>query len=105
MQIKIKAALPKSEQDNGLDAIYEQLCDTQAKGSHLIVAVVEPAQVTYRRDEGDAIPTARVRRLEVIQDPAAREQVLRAFAAAHNERLGGEQLDFDAELAKLTGSS
>lgn len=99
--IRLTGKLPKSDQDNGMDVIYGDLCDPQRRRAYLVVAVVETQEVTFRRDEADAVPKVRVRRVEVISDVADRETVMSAFMAANSARMGSEQLDLDAEMRAL----
>lgn len=91
---KLAGALPGGDA-NGLVAIARELIDNPHE-IHVVVALVDCKRITTDNDSGEIMPTARIRRIEVIgeQDqPLAQKMMRRAL----EERTGKTVLPFDLE--------
>lgn len=92
---KLAAALPKGTA-NGLGAISQTLVDEPHR-VHAVVALVDCKKTTTDYDSGEVVPTARIRRIEVVLDSehlALVEKVIRRSLAI---RQGKEVLPIDLE--------
>ncbi len=91
---KLASNLPGGDA-NGLTAIARQLIDAP-HDVHVVVALVDCKKTTTDNDSGEIIPTARVRRIEVIddQDKDLAQKMLRR---ALERRTGKAVLPFDLE--------
>lgn len=90
---KLASKLPKGEAD-GLAALSRELIDNP-QAVHVVVALVDCQKVTTDMDSGDVEPTARIRRIEWIQDD--REVVGKILRRAMERRTGKAVLPFDLE--------
>lgn len=91
---RLAGQLPKGEA-NGLIAISRALVD-EPERVHAVIALVDCKQVTTDFDSGDVVPTARIRRIEVV--PAADfEPIQQFFRRALEQRLGLTALPLDLE--------
>lgn len=91
---KLGSGLPKGEA-NGLDSIARKLID-EPHAVHLAVVILDCKKVTTDHDSGDVEPTARIRRVEVIEAddvPLAAKMLRRAM----ERRTGQTVLPFDLE--------
>lgn len=91
---KLAAALPKGN-GNGLAAIAGDLVSTPGK-LHVVVALIDCSKITEDIDSGDTIPTARIRRIEVI-DGQDKDLAQRMMRRALEERTGQTVLPMDLE--------
>lgn len=91
---KLAATLPGGDA-NGLVAIARALIDSPHE-IHVAVVLVDCKKTTTDNDSGEVVPTARVRRIEVIgeQDKALAQKMLRR---ALEHRTGKTVLPFDLE--------
>ena len=91
---KIASSLPGGDA-NGLVAIARDLID-RPHDVHVIVALVDCKKTTTDNDTGEILPTARIRRVEVIQpnDIGLAQKMLRR---ALETRTGKTVLPFDLE--------
>jgi hypothetical protein len=91
---KLSTALPKGD-GNGLDAIARQLVDDPHE-LHVVIAIVDCKQSKIDHDTDEREPTARLRRIEVIQgdDKRVAQQMMRR---ALEERTGQTVLPIDLE--------
>lgn len=94
MTVKLAGTLPDGER-NGLTQITADLV-TAPTQLHVVVAVVDCKRITTDLDTGDVVPTARVRRVEVVLD-ADKPAVLRLLRRSHEERTGQAVLPLDLE--------
>lgn len=90
----LSAKLPKGN-GNGLADIAGDLVTTPGK-LHVVVALIDCSKVTEDIDAGDKIPTARIRRIEVI-DGQDKELAQRMLRRAMEERTGQTVLPMDLE--------
>lgn len=91
---KIASTLPKGD-GNGLDAIATELIDNPSD-IHVVVALVDCKKVTTDFDTGDVIPTARIRRIEAIEE-ADKDLAAKMMRRALERRTGKTVLPFDLE--------
>lgn len=91
---KLSGALPGGD-GNGLAAIARHLID-QPHEIHVAIALVDCMRTTTETDTGEVEPTARVRRIEVINgvDRDLAQQMMRR---ALEERTGQTVLPMDLE--------
>lgn len=106
MTIKLASSLPKADEANGLTAIANQLVNDPTT-LHVAVVVLDCSKITTDTDTGDSVPTARVRRVEVVtaDDDKAR---LRGLAQRALEARTGKTvlpLDLEDELRDAFGDS
>lgn len=100
---KLASSLPNG---NGLNAIAPQLVDDPHR-QHLVVALVDCKLTTTDNDTGEVVPTARVRRIEVIGDNTDRDMAARLMVRAYESRTGKAvlPLDIEAEITKILDGS
>lgn len=91
---KIASTLPKGD-GNGLDAIANDLIDSPSD-IHVVVALVDCKKVTTDFDSGDVIPTARIRRIEAIEE-SDKDLAAKMMRRALERRTGKTVLPFDLE--------
>ena len=91
---KLASALPKGD-GNGLDSIARQLVE-QPHDMHVVIALVDCKKTTTDNDSGEVDPTARIRRVEVIDaaDLGTAEKLMRR---ALEKRTGTTVLPLDIE--------
>lgn len=91
---KLASKLPEGN-GNGLAPIASDLVSTPGR-LHVVVALVDCCRITEDIDTGDTIPTARIRKIEVIdgQDKHLAQRMLRR---AMEERTGQTVLPMDLE--------
>lgn len=91
---KLASSLPGGDA-NGLVALARELIDSPHE-IHVVVALVDCKKITTDNDNGEVIPTARIRRIEPISDedkPLAQKMLRRALET----RTGKTVLPFDLE--------
>ena len=91
---RLASGLPKGD-GNGLDSLARQLID-EPTSVHVIVALVDCKKITTDTDTGDVEPTARVRRIEVIND-ADKDLAAKMLRRSLEKRTGKTVLPFDLE--------
>lgn len=91
---KLSSRLPDGD-GNGLNSITRQLIDAPHQ-VHVVIGLVDCMRQTTDTDSGEVIPTARLRRVEVIDgiDKDAAQQMMRR---ALEERTGQTVLPLDLE--------
>ena len=91
---KLSSSLPSGD-GNGLASIGRQLIDNPQQ-LHVAIALVDCKSKTIDTDSGEAIPTARVRRIEIVSasDIDVAQQIMRR---ALEERTGQTVLPLDLE--------
>lgn len=94
MSVSLSGSMPKGD-GNGLSAIISDLIHEPRK-MHVAIVILDCAKITTKPDSGEVVPTARIRRAEVIagQDIKLAEGLMRR---ALDKRTGREQLPFDLE--------
>jgi len=91
---KLSSALPGGD-GNGLAAIARQLIDDPEE-VHVAIALVDCMRKTIDTDTGEVEPTARIRRIEVING-VDRELAQKMLRRALEERTGQTVLPMDLE--------
>lgn len=91
---KLASTLPKGE-GNGLSAIARELID-RPEDVHIVVALLDCKKIATDIDSGDVEPTARIRRIEVI-DKNDRDLAAKMMRRALEQRTGKTVLPFDLE--------
>lgn len=91
---KLSASLPGGD-GNGLTAIARQLVD-QPHEVHVVIGLVDCKSTAVDHDNGETVPTARIRRVEVItgDDMDTAQQIMRRALEA---RTGQVVLPLDLE--------
>jgi hypothetical protein len=103
--VKLASALPKADENNGLVTIVDALL-SEPTTMHVAVVVLDCSKITTDVDTGDAIPTARVLRAEVISDPEAKKRLGQYARRAFESRTGKTvlPLDLEDEIAAAFGT-
>lgn len=91
----LSGRLPKGEA-NGLAPILRKLLD-EPHTVHVVVALVDCSKITTNVDDGDRVPTVRVRRIEAISDPDDRDRLRMLLTREYERRTGKTVLPFDLE--------
>lgn len=91
---KLASGLPGGDA-NGLVAIARELIDNPHE-VHVIVGLVDCKRITTDNDSGEVVPTARIRRVEVIGDND-KDLAAKMMRRALEERTGKTVLPFDLE--------
>jgi len=91
---KLSSTLPGGD-GNGLAAITRQLIDNPEE-VHVAIALVDCMRKTTETDTGEVEPTARIRRIEVING-VDRELAQKMLRRALEERTGQTVLPMDLE--------
>lgn len=91
---KLASSLPGGDA-NGLVAIARQLIDSPHE-VHVVVGLVDCKRITTDNDSGEIVPTARIRRIEVIGDQD-KDLAAKMMRRALEERTGKTVLPFDLE--------
>jgi len=91
---KLSGNLPRGD-GNGLDAVAHALID-EPHAIHVIVALVDCKKTPTDNDSGEVEPTARIRRIEVI-DRQDKDLAAKMLRRALERRTGKTVLPFDLE--------
>lgn len=91
---KLASSLPGGDA-NGLTAIARGLIDNPHE-IHVVVALVDCKRTTTDNDTGEIVPTARIRRVEVIGG-ADKDLAAKMMRRALESRTGKTVLPFDLE--------
>lgn len=95
MSVSVSGNLPGGD-GNGLSAIVSELI-RNPKQLHVCIALVDCKKVVTDADSGDVVPTARVRRIEVITGEEDRKLAENLMRRALDARTGREALPYDLE--------
>lgn len=95
MSASLAGALPEGEA-NGLNAIARELVDSP-NTVHVVIALVDCSKITTKTDSGDIVPTARIRRIEAIKDPADGHRLRVLLRREWERRTGKTVLPFELE--------
>lgn len=94
--VKLSSSLPKADSVNGLSALAGDMA-SEPERMHVAVIVFDTSRVTIDTDSGDAVPTARVRRIEPITGIADRQRLQTLVTRAFEERTGKTVLPLEIE--------
>lgn len=102
--IKISSRLPDGD-GNGLVAILSELVRDRQQ-TFVGIVLLDGKTVNLDKDTGEKVPTARIRRIEVILGDDDKAVCRRLLERALETRTGREQLPYDlaAELDSAFGS-
>ena len=92
---KLTSALPGGDA-NGLVAIARELIDNPHE-VHVVLALVDCKKVTVDNDNGETVPTARIRRIEALTDAEDKALSHKMIRRALERRTGATVLPFDLE--------
>ncbi len=95
MSAKFSGRLPKGDA-NGLAPIGRELLD-EPKKVQVVVALIDCSKITDDVDNGDRIPTIRVRRIEAITDPDDLRRLRMLMEREYERRTGKTMLPFELE--------
>lgn len=90
--ITMSGTLPAGD-GNGLEAILTSMLE-DPHGMHVAICIVDTAKVTRKTDTDETVPTARIRRIEVIQDREDRIVAEKLMRRALDTRCGREALPY-----------
>lgn len=91
---KLASSLPGGDA-NGLMAIARQLIDSP-HDVHVVIGIVDCKRITTDNDTGEIVPTARIRRIEVIAGDD-KDVAAKMMRRALETRTGKTVLPFDLE--------
>lgn len=92
MTVRMTGKLPEN---NGLGSIADMLV-REPHGKHIVIAVIDCARITIDTDTDEAVPVARIRRIEVIRGDDVQESHAAALLQSAADRRNGIQpLPFD----------
>lgn len=96
-------APPNRKDHNGLAAISAALCDNPEK-VHVAVVLLDCSKITTNTDNGDVIPTARVRAIEPVGETSDANEMRRLIRRAYERRTGKVELplEMEQELERIT---
>jgi hypothetical protein len=95
MGAKLASKLPDGDR-NGLSAIATAMVEHPDK-VHVVVALVDCSKLTTNTDTGDVVPTARVRRIEVMRDVEDGRRLRQLLRREWERRTGKTVLPFEME--------
>ena len=95
MSVNVSGKLPAGD-GNGLEAVISDLI-RDPKKMHVCICLVDGRKVTIDADTGDTVPTARLRRIEVIADSEDMRLAENLMRRALDRRTGREALPYDLE--------
>jgi hypothetical protein len=91
----LSGSLPKGD-GNGLSAIARQLIDSPHE-VHVVIALVDCSKTTVGHDTGEMVPTARIRRIEPLDDAGDKAIAHKMLRRQLERRTGQTVLPFDLE--------
>jgi hypothetical protein len=92
---KLAGKLPAGDR-NGLAAVAGELVENPEK-VHVAIVLLDTLKITQDVDSGDVVPTARLRRIEVIKDPKDGHAMRRLLQREWERRTGKTVLPFELE--------
>lgn len=94
--IKLTSSLPDHEENNGLGAIADAMVGDPTS-LHVAVVVLDTKKIETDIDTGEATPTARVRRIEIIDRDDDKARLRELSTRAFEARTGKTVLPLDLE--------
>lgn len=95
MSVSVSGRLPEGD-GNGLSAILSDLI-RDPKKLHVCICILDGKKVTTDADSGETVPTARIRRIEVILDEEDMKLAENLMRRSLDRRTGRESLPYDLE--------
>lgn len=93
---KISSSLPAEATTNGLMHLSDEMTSEPSQ-MHIAVIAFDTKEIKLNTDTDEAVPTARIRRIEPIERTDDRKQVQRIMRRAYEERTGETVLPYDLE--------
>lgn len=91
----VSGNLPSGD-GNGLEAVVSEMIDNP-KRLHVAICIIDTKKITTNPDTGEVIPTARIRRIEVLTSDDDRKVCERLMRRALDARTGREALPYQLE--------
>ena len=92
--VKLASALPD---DHGLTAVADRLINDPDE-LHIVVAIVKTKKLTTDVEDGDVVPTAHIKRIEVVGgDKDEARRLMQIMRRQHERRTGNTVLPLDLE--------
>lgn len=95
MTVHLSGALPVGD-TNGLGSISGKLCD-DPESVHVAVVLLDCSKITTNTDNGDIVPTCRIRAIEPVGTTEDAEEMRRLLRRAYERRTGKVELPLDME--------
>jgi hypothetical protein len=95
MTVSVSGRLPDGD-GNGLSAIMSDLI-RYPKKLHVCICIMDGKKVTTDADSGETVPTARIRRIEVLLDEEDMKVAEGLMRRSLDRRTGRESLPYDLE--------
>jgi hypothetical protein len=95
MTVKISPGLPGGD-SNGLTSICAELCG-DPEHVHVAVVLLDCSRIVTNTDNGDTIPTVRIRAIEPIGQTGDATEMRRLLRRAFERRTGKVELPLDME--------
>jgi hypothetical protein len=95
MTVSVSGRLPDGD-GNGLSAIISDLV-RDPKKLHVCICILDGKKVTTDADSGETVPTARIRRIEVLADEDDMKLAENLMRRSLDRRTGRESLPYDLE--------
>lgn len=95
MTVSVSGRLPEGD-GNGLSAILSDLV-RDPKKLHVCICILDGKKVTTDADSGETVPTARIRRIEVLLDEEDMKVAENLMRRSLDRRTGREALPYDLE--------
>lgn len=96
MTAKFSGRLPKGDA-NGLAPIAAELLDCP-ETVHVVLALIDCSKITVDVDNGDRVPTIRIRRIEAVQNADDRDRLRMLLEREFERRTGKTVLPFELEM-------
>jgi hypothetical protein len=97
--MKLSGKLPPGA-GNGLFTIAQDLVD-RPRDRHWVVALIDCKSTTTENDTGEVVPTARIRRIEVVAPDDRNRAAELAMRATERRSTGIDPLPFNAETGEI----
>ncbi len=96
-RVKLSAALPSEDTDNGLDYLAQELINNPQGNMVFAVCVLDVLDLNYHVPSDSRVPKMRIKHLEAVLLDEAPPAVRAWLDSRRSERLGAETLPYDDE--------
>lgn len=90
--VKVKAALPKDEETNGLGDVARKEFLADLKKPRVAIVVLQPEEVTKSLANGVEVPKLAITRIELIEDAEEAEELVQRAMVLSERRTGNTPL-------------
>lgn len=90
--VKVKTALPKDEETNGLGDVARKEFLADLKKPRVAIVVLQPEEVTKSLSNGVEVPKLAITRIELIEDAEEAEQLVKRAMVLSERRTGSTPL-------------